>query len=127
MTRAMTNTPQPSQAQPAPDPTTPAHRIFALAFRLYKSIVSPVVHAISPSRCLYLPTCSEYSYTALARFGAARGTWLSIRRLARCHPWGKGGFDPVPQRTSARTSAAESNAAPTPSTPARQTGANHLP
>jgi uncharacterized protein len=65
-------------------------------FRLYKAVVSPVVHAISPARCLYLPTCSEYAYTAVSRFGVVRGGWLAVRRVARCCPWGKGGFDPVP-------------------------------
>jgi hypothetical protein len=69
-----------------------------IVFRLYKAIVSPVVHAISPGRCLYLPTCSEYAYIALSRFGAIRGSWLALRRLARCHPWGNGGLDPVPER-----------------------------
>jgi uncharacterized protein len=69
-------------------------------FRLYKAIVSPVVHAISPARCLYLPTCSEYAYTAVSRFGAVRGGWLALKRVARCHPWGKGGFDPVPEVVS---------------------------
>jgi uncharacterized protein len=72
-----------------------------VAFRIYKSIVSPVVHAFSPGRCLYLPTCSEYAYVALSRFGVVRGSWLALRRLARCHPWGKGGLDPVPERASA--------------------------
>jgi putative membrane protein insertion efficiency factor len=70
------------------------------AFRVYKSVLSPVLHTISPSRCLYLPTCSEYAYTAVIRFGWIRGSWLALRRLARCHPWGKGGLDPVPERDS---------------------------
>jgi uncharacterized protein len=71
-------------------------RAIAFAFRSYKSLVSPVIHAVAPSRCLYLPTCSEYAYTALLRFGIVRGSWLALRRLTSCHPWGKGGFDPLP-------------------------------
>ncbi|MGA3190592.1 MAG: membrane protein insertion efficiency factor YidD, partial [Bryobacteraceae bacterium] len=62
-----------------------------------KAIVSPVLHAIAPSRCLYQPTCSEYAYVALSRFGLLRGSRMALRRLARCHPWGKGGLDPVPE------------------------------
>jgi putative membrane protein insertion efficiency factor len=71
------------------------------AFRVYKSVLSPMAHAISPTQCLYLPTCSEYAYVALARFGAVRGSWLAVRRLARCHPFAKGGLDPVPEKKSA--------------------------
>ncbi|MBS1799703.1 MAG: membrane protein insertion efficiency factor YidD [Acidobacteria bacterium] len=67
-------------------------------FRFYKSVLSPVLHIISPSQCLYLPTCSEYAYIALTRFGAVKGGWLTLRRLARCHPFAKGGLDPVPDR-----------------------------
>ena len=68
------------------------------AFRVYKAVLSPLVHAISPTQCLYLPTCSEYAYVALARFGVLRGSWLALGRLARCHPFAKGGLDPVPVR-----------------------------
>ena len=67
-----------------------------ILWRVYKSVVSPVLHVISPSQCVYLPTCSEYAYVALHRFGAVRGGWLALRRLLRCHPFAKGGFDPVP-------------------------------
>jgi uncharacterized protein len=67
-----------------------------IAFTIYKRILSPIAHVISPAQCLYLPTCSEYAYVALSRFGAIKGSWLAIKRLARCHPFAKGGFDPVP-------------------------------
>ena len=59
----------------------------------YRTLVSPFV---APS-CRYLPTCSEYAAEAVARHGAARGGWLTVRRLSRCHPWGGSGHDPVPE------------------------------
>jgi uncharacterized protein len=70
------------------------------AYSLYKSILSPVLHVFSPSQCLYLPTCSEYAYIALVRFGVWKGSWLALRRFTRCHPFAKGGLDPVPDRNS---------------------------
>jgi putative membrane protein insertion efficiency factor len=70
------------------------------AFKAYKSLLSPLIHAISPTQCKFLPTCSEYAYIALARHGLVRGTILAARRLARCHPFAAGGLDPVPSRKS---------------------------
>ncbi len=67
-----------------------------MLLRLYKSVLSPVLHALSPTQCKYLPTCSEYAYIAFHRHGPLRGTWLTLRRLSRCHPFAKGGLDPVP-------------------------------
>ena len=51
-----------------------------------------------PSPCRYDPSCSQYAVEALEAHGAARGSWLALRRVARCHPWGGAGFDPVPER-----------------------------
>jgi len=73
-------------------------RFIGVAFRMYKAVVSPVLHWVGVGQCLYLPTCSEYAYTAVSRFGVLRGGWIAVRRVARCHPWGKGGLDPVPER-----------------------------
>jgi hypothetical protein len=98
-------------------------RAIGLVFQLYKSFLSPLLHAISPSRCLYLPTCSEYAYTAVSRFGVPRGSWMALRRLLRCHPWAKGGLDPVPENSATGVTHATRLA---PSGSDRK-GADHLP
>jgi putative membrane protein insertion efficiency factor len=54
-----------------------------------------------PSPCRFSPTCSAYALDALEAHGARRGAWLAARRLARCHPWGGQGWDPVPERKAA--------------------------
>jgi hypothetical protein len=71
-------------------------RAASLLLRIYKRVLSPVLHAVSVSQCKYLPTCSEYAYVAVVRHGWLRGGWLVLRRLARCHPFSQGGLDPVP-------------------------------
>ena len=60
--------------------------------RLYRLAISPLL----PPSCRFHPSCSAYAAEALARHGAARGSWLTARRLARCHPFCEGGIDPVP-------------------------------
>ncbi len=59
--------------------------------RLYKLAISPLL----PSACRFYPTCSEYMSEAVERHGAARGVWMGIKRLVRCHPFHPGGVDPV--------------------------------
>lgn len=61
--------------------------------RLYQQWVSVAM----PGVCRFQPTCSEYAVRAIRRHGAGRGCWLGIKRLARCHPWGGAGYDPVPK------------------------------
>lgn len=68
-------------------------RILGLPIRAYRLIS---VH-LAP-RCRYFPSCSAYALEALEVHGAARGTWLAVRRIGRCHPWHDGGLDPVPPR-----------------------------
>jgi putative membrane protein insertion efficiency factor len=67
-------------------------RLLIAALRFYKRWISPL---LGP-RCRFHPTCSEYAMQAVARYGAARGSWLATRRLLRCHPLHPGGHDPVP-------------------------------
>jgi len=66
-------------------------RTLLVAVRAYQG-----ARAGRPSPCRYWPSCSEYAAEAVERFGAGRGAWLAVRRLARCHPWGGKGIDLVP-------------------------------
>jgi putative membrane protein insertion efficiency factor len=66
--------------------------ILLLLIRAYRYAISPLLG----SNCRFHPSCSEYALEALQTYGAVKGTWLSLRRVLRCHPWSPGGYDPVP-------------------------------
>jgi len=68
-------------------------RIVVLPITLYRRFVSPLKP--TPS-CRFHPTCSHYAHDAILTHGILRGGWLATRRVAKCHPWNPGGFDPVP-------------------------------
>ncbi|KDN12056.1 MAG: membrane protein insertion efficiency factor YidD [Snodgrassella sp.] len=60
--------------------------------RFYQYAISPLL----PPRCRYSPTCSQYAVLALQKYGVFKGSWLAIKRICRCHPWGGCGHDPLP-------------------------------
>jgi uncharacterized protein len=66
--------------------------LFIALIRLYQIFISPGL----PRSCRFAPSCSQYALEAMQRYGALKGLWLGTLRLARCHPWHPGGFDPVP-------------------------------
>ncbi len=67
-------------------------KILLFLVRGYQLLLSPVL----PPSCRFTPTCSQYSLEAISKYGALKGSWLTIKRVIRCNPWNPGGFDPVP-------------------------------
>ena len=68
-------------------------RLLMLLVRFYQRYLSPLKGGPT---CRFTPSCSQYAYEALAKYGAVKGTWLAVRRVLRCHPFHPGGYDPVP-------------------------------
>lgn len=75
-------------------------RLLLFLIRLYQKTLSldhGFLGAVLGERlCRFHPTCSQYTYEAVAQYGVARGLWLGLKRVTRCHPWNPGGYDPVP-------------------------------
>ena len=71
-------------------------RLLLGLIRIYQRGISP----LSPPCCRFIPTCSQYAAEAIERFGVFKGGWLALRRLLKCHPFHKGGYDPVPPKKS---------------------------
>ena len=67
-------------------------RLMLLLIRFYQYAISPML----PPRCRYTPTCSQYAVESVSKHGALKGGWLALKRIARCHPFGSSGHDPVP-------------------------------
>lgn len=81
-----------------------------IAIRGYQRFISPLLHAIGgpASGCRFTPTCSEFFLQAVETHGLWRGSWLGLKRIARCHPWCEGGPDPVPPKPAPPRPRAES-------------------
>ncbi|MGH2551528.1 MAG: membrane protein insertion efficiency factor YidD [Thermomicrobiales bacterium] len=67
-------------------------RVALLMIRGYQKLISPFF----PPSCRFEPTCSTYGYEAIEKYGIIKGGWMAFRRILRCHPWNRGGYDPVP-------------------------------
>lgn len=78
--------------------------LIRMLIRGYQMVISPVLHFVGGpgSGCRFTPSCSEYFLQAVERHGCVRGGWMGIKRLARCHPWGGSGHDPVAPLRSAK-------------------------
>ena len=81
-----------SGERPAGARPSGAARLLMLLITGYRRFISPMI----PPRCRFAPSCSAYALQAVAEHGAARGAWLAVRRVGRCHPFNPGGYDPVP-------------------------------
>ncbi len=67
-------------------------KLAILGVKLYQAAIRPLL----PNACRYTPSCSEYAIGAIQKYGAFKGSWLGLKRILRCHPWGGQGYDPVP-------------------------------
>lgn len=74
-------------------PVTMFKKLFILPIRFYQIAISPYLG----SNCRHTPTCSQYAIEAIREWGVIKGIWLGTKRIARCHPWGTSGYDPVPK------------------------------
>lgn len=78
-------------------PLSASQRALLAFLEFYRLWISPALHSITPAGgCGYEPTCSNYATEAIALYGPILGSWMALRRILRCHPFARGGFDPVP-------------------------------
>ncbi len=69
-------------------------KLTILPIKIYQWLISPLLG----QNCRHEPTCSQYTIEAIQEWGAIKGTWLGVKRLSKCHPWGTFGYDPVPKK-----------------------------
>jgi putative membrane protein insertion efficiency factor len=81
-------------------------RALIYVIELYRHMVSP----LRPACCRFVPSCSKYAVDALSEYGVIRGGWLTVARLAKCGPWHRGGWDPIPERRECRVDVEVSSA-----------------
>ncbi|PTX42072.1 hypothetical protein C8P64_2486 [Christiangramia gaetbulicola] len=74
--------------------------ILTAIVQFYKKFISP----LTPASCRFQPTCSSYMLEAIELHGPVKGFWMGMKRISRCHPWGGSGYDPVPRKSSSKTS-----------------------
>lgn len=74
-----------------------ASYLLIVPIRFYQLAISPL---LGVNKCRYQPTCSHYAIEAIKEWGVFRGSWLAVKRIMSCHPWGGHGYDPVPRRTA---------------------------
>jgi putative membrane protein insertion efficiency factor len=82
--------------EPTADEEAPMKYVLIGLLRAYRAVISPLYGEV----CRYYPSCSAYALEAVREHGSLRGSWLAVRRLARCHPWAAGGVDHVPPRNA---------------------------
>ncbi len=83
----------------------PFQVILIVLILVYRYLVSPMLHMLAPgSGCRFQPSCSEYALQAVRIHGPLHGTWLAMKRISKCHPWGSHGYDPVPDGCSCTVS-----------------------
>jgi len=75
-----------------------ARRVLQAPIHVYRKFISP----LKPPTCRFLPTCSAYALEAIEMHGAAKGSYLAVKRICKCHPFHPGGFDPVPERKTGK-------------------------
>ena len=80
-------------------------RFLLSSLKFYKKFISPML----PNACRFYPTCSVYAYEAVSKYGVIKGVFLGVGRILRCHPFSKGGYDPVPQTFGNRSSETSGN------------------